>query len=41
MWWLLYDIFSKFFGIALRCLTAIQEVSGSIPGYNLEIFLEV
>ena len=25
----------------LACLTAIQEVPGSIPGYILEIFLEV
>ena len=25
----------------LACLTAIQEVPGSIPGYTLEIFLEV
>ena len=25
----------------LVCLTAIQEVPGSIPGYNLDIFLEV
>ena len=29
-------IFCKF-----GCLTAIQEVPGSIPGYALEIFLEV
>ena len=25
----------------LVCLTGIQEVPGSIPGYTLEIFLEV
>ena len=29
------------FGIVLARLTAIQEVPGSIPGYTLEVFLEV
>ena len=34
-------IIDHLFGIVLACLTAIQEVPGSIPGYTLETFLEV
>ena len=31
----------RLFGMVVARLTAIQEVPGSIPGYTLEIILEV
>ena len=34
------NILDRLFGIVVST-SAIQEVPGSIPGYNLEIFLEV
>ena len=33
--------FDRLFGMVVACWIAIQKVLGSIPGYTLEIFLEV
>ena len=35
------DQLDRMFCIVVSTLTAIQEVPGPIPGYTLEIFLEV